>query len=164
MTTPGTTHYEELAKKTSDAKIKADIRAILALPPDQKNTQGSTPRFVQAGLRDRYGNDGSRFPESRTTRTSEAANILALYDQWIKKTVPTMPPQDPGEATPGLGPLPNFGSILDFLKKLFDPNIWLRVGEFIMGVLLIGVGAAKLSDNVQSNIIKFIPAARGLVK
>jgi hypothetical protein len=168
MTTPGLSHYEELAKKTSDAKIRADIRAILALPPDQKSAQGSTPRFVQGSLRQRYGPDGSKFPDSQATRLSQAANILALVDQWVKKTTPTLPPQDPGEAIPGPGPLPNplngITSILSFLGKLADPAFLLRIGEFILGVMLIGVGAAKLSDSVQDTIIKVLPATKALVK
>lgn len=49
-------------------------------------------------------------------------------------------------------------SALDFLNKLADPHLWLRVGEVVLGLLLIGVGAAKLSGAAK-DIVSSIPLA-----
>jgi hypothetical protein len=37
-------------------------------------------------------------------------------------------------------------SVLDFLNKLLDPHLWLRILEAVAGLVLIGVGVAKLSS------------------
>lgn len=46
-----------------------------------------------------------------------------------------------------------------FLGKLGEANTWLRIGEFLLGVILIGVGVAKLTgtDNFISNAASRIP-------
>lgn len=37
-------------------------------------------------------------------------------------------------------------SVLDFLNLLTDPHLWLRVAEFAIGAILIGVGLAKMTS------------------
>ena len=41
----------------------------------------------------------------------------------------------------------------------YQQNLWLRVGEFVLGVLLIGVGLAKLTgtENFVSSVVKKAP-------
>lgn len=41
----------------------------------------------------------------------------------------------------------------------YQQNLWLRVGEFVLGVILIGVGLAKLTgtENFVSSIVKKAP-------
>jgi hypothetical protein len=160
----------------SDSKIRSDIRAILALPPDKPSPQGSTPRFVQSHLRNAYGATGAGFPgmipadrakgliAATATRESEAANIQVLYQQWVLNTVPTLPHEDPGEATPGIGPV-KIPNPLAFLQNLWSvitsKEFWIRLGEGILGVILIAVGMAKVSDRADSLVSK-IPALKGL--
>jgi hypothetical protein len=35
----------------------------------------------------------------------------------------------------------------DFITKLFDPALWLRVLEVLAGLILVGIGVSKLSSN-----------------
>jgi hypothetical protein len=74
------------------------------------------------------------------------------------------PPHAPGVLPKLSGP----GNILDVLKTLLaditNPEWWLRVGEFLLGLLLVGVGAAKLSDRTNDVLLKYLPLMKGLVK
>lgn len=68
---------------------------------------------------------------------------------------------DAGAATPDKIPvLDNITSTLDAIKKvlgvLFDPNFWLRVAEFAIGAILIGVGLSHISSQADE-AIKSIP-------
>lgn len=51
-------------------------------------------------------------------------------------------------------------SVPQFLQKLSEGNLWLRIGEFILGIVLIGLGLGKLTG-LDSEIAG---AAKGLVK
>ncbi len=67
-----------------------------------------------------------------------------------------------GVATPGNIAKQATSSALTSLNPfagVFQQNIWLRVGEFVLGVLLIGVGLAKLTgtDNFISTVVKKAP-------
>jgi len=42
---------------------------------------------------------------------------------------------------PALAPLKD---VTDFLKLLTSPNLWIRVGEFIVGAILLGVGLSAM--------------------
>lgn len=50
----------------------------------------------------------------------------------------------------GLGTLPGAdaltGVVSDALKPLFQANIWIRVGQVVLGVLLITVGVARITN------------------
>lgn len=48
---------------------------------------------------------------------------------------------------------------LNPLAPLFQANIWLRAGEFLIGVLLIGVGLAKITgaENIVTQALKRVP-------
>lgn len=68
---------------------------------------------------------------------------------------------DAGGAHPDKIPvIDQIGSMLDAVKKLlgvlFDPNFWLRVGEFAIGAIAIGVGLSHISQGAD-NAIKSIP-------
>lgn len=80
--------------------------------------------------------------------------VVQLYNQVLdnapkKATNPDGPLPDPGAATPGVGPVSGLGitSILDFLKLLTKPQTWLRVGEVVLGIVLVGVAVAKITEN-----------------
>lgn len=67
----------------------------------------------------------------------------------------------PGPATPQAA-LKDAGSALSSLNPLapiFQANLWLRVGEFIIGLLLVGVGLAKLTgaENFITSAAKKVP-------
>jgi len=53
-------------------------------------------------------------------------------------------------------------SPLDFLKTLLSPALWLRVLEVGLGLLLIGVGVAKLSSGAAEQLQK-VPLAGKLI-
>lgn len=60
---------------------------------------------------------------------------------------------------------PGISSITDFLKLLVDPHLWLRVGEFVLGLLLMGVGLAHLAPgNDASSAISRIPVVGKVVQ
>lgn len=48
---------------------------------------------------------------------------------------------------------------LNPLAPVFQANIWLRVGEFVIGIVLLGVGLAKLTgaENFISNAVGKVP-------
>lgn len=50
-------------------------------------------------------------------------------------------------------------SSLNPLAGLFQANLWLRVGEFVLGLLLVGVGLAKLTgaENFISSAVRKMP-------
>lgn len=67
-----------------------------------------------------------------------------------------------GVATPGNIAKQAASSALTSLNPLapvFQANIWMRVGEFIIGIVLIGVGLAKLTgaENFISTAVKKVP-------
>jgi hypothetical protein len=50
---------------------------------------------------------------------------------------------------PGIpNPLSGLAAIGDFFTRLTEPATWLRAGEVILGLLLIAVGVAKMTDAV----------------
>jgi hypothetical protein len=53
-------------------------------------------------------------------------------------------------------------AIGDFFSKLGQPNLWIRVGEVILGIALIGIGLAHLTgtDNLVSKAMGAVPAGR----
>lgn len=55
--------------------------------------------------------------------------------------------------------VPGITSVTQFLSQLTNANLWLRIGEFVLGLALIGVGLAKLTgtENVISNTAKKVP-------
>lgn len=56
-----------------------------------------------------------------------------------------------GAGTPGLGggnPLTGLAAIGDFFARLSEANTWLRIGEGLLGVILIAVGVARLTHAV----------------
>lgn len=71
--------------------------------------------------------------------------------------LPVPNPLDPG-TTPGGKIAHGFSStaeaITHFFDAVFDPTLWLRIGEVLIGLVLVGVGAAKLSGNVGSTLKK----------
>lgn len=82
------------------------------------------------------------------------ADAIGTYDDaWFfshtvsqqnKADNPQNPFPDPGRAEPGLGPL-DLGGFLSALGVIFSGEFWLRVAEFLIGAVLVGVGVAHIS-------------------
>jgi hypothetical protein len=53
-------------------------------------------------------------------------------------------------------------AIGDFFAKLSDPHLWIRVGEVVLGVILLAVGAARIThtENIVSKAVGHTPAGR----
>ena len=53
-------------------------------------------------------------------------------------------------------PLTGLNAIGDFFNKLGEANTWIRVGEVLLGVVLIAVGVARITgaQNVISQVVK----------
>ena len=49
---------------------------------------------------------------------------------------------------PQTGPLSGLATVGDFFTRLGQANTWIRVGEVILGLVLISVGVAKLTNAV----------------
>jgi hypothetical protein len=60
------------------------------------------------------------------------------------------PNTDPNKVNrnPGIVPTPSLVSVTGFLSALANPNTWLRVAEVGLGVILLAVGIAKLTNAV----------------
>jgi hypothetical protein len=46
------------------------------------------------------------------------------------------------------GPLSGIAAVGDFFSRLTNPNTWLRIGEVLLGIVLIAVGLAKMTHAV----------------
>lgn len=56
-----------------------------------------------------------------------------------------------GQPAPSVpNPLSGLASIGDFFSRLTNANTWLRLGEVVLGVLLIAVGVAKMTNAVPA--------------
>jgi hypothetical protein len=62
------------------------------------------------------------------------------------------PNTDPNKVNrnPGIVPTPSLVDIKGFLSALANPNTWLRVAEVGLGVILLAVGVAKLTNAIPA--------------
>jgi len=158
----------------SDTVIRAMIRHVIANPPDANNKGHS---IIKSDLIAKWGADGNGFPgnipmhidptkpsvfPANDTRAKESANIITLYLQSIGK-LPQLPTNDTGEAQPGVGPLPNpLAGIAAFLSTLTNPHLWVRVGEFAIGGILLAVGVnAMLKQGLGADAPQIRPPKTG---
>ena len=51
-------------------------------------------------------------------------------------------------------PLSGIAAVGDFFQRLTQANTWIRIGEVIIGVLLVAVGVAKLSGVSPGSLAK----------
>ena len=74
-------------------------------------------------------------------------------------------------ALPSLPSLPNAGDVVDaitpdwisgIVKALTSANLWLRVGQVLLGTLLIVVGTVKLTSGAAANVIPVGRVAKAL--
>lgn len=121
------------AKLTYSAAVRVDVATVK--DPATRSALAawfSDPKAVAAytkGLADAIG--------SATKGTGDAIGSGA--------SVVGNAPTDVGNAV-GQGLANSFqGGILGFLGALSSPNTWLRVGEVVLGLLLVAVGVAKLA-------------------
>lgn len=57
----------------------------------------------------------------------------------------------------GIGnPLTGLAAIGDFFGRLSEANTWLRVGEVLIGIILLGIGVARITgaQNIVSTAVK----------
>lgn len=77
---------------------------------------------------------------------------LSAAQQFAQSHGPTDPVQKMDSLTPGIPGLDQLSGltsgVLGFLGALTDPHTWLRVAEVILGLVLIAVGLAKLTNAV----------------
>ena len=69
----------------------------------------------------------------------------------LNKVITTPEPLIPGTniQVPSLpNPLSGIEAVGNFFNKLGEASTWLRIGEFILGLLLLTVGIAKITDTV----------------
>lgn len=73
----------------------------------------------------------------------------AAANKWIQDKTGSKDTSLPGQAHAATGPIKNpLPSIGEFISRFENKNLWLRVGEVVLGLLLIAVGVAKLTDKV----------------
>lgn len=63
-----------------------------------------------------------------------------------KDIIPGIP--NPLNAIPN--PLTGVNAIGDFFVRLTDPHTWIRVGEVLIGVLLLAVGIASMTNSIPA--------------
>lgn len=83
--------------------------------------------------------------QSKKASLTEKQNLVGVYEEDVAPLtgIGKLPPVGIENPAKNLGTA--IGSVTDFLKLLVDPNIWLRVAEVLVGVILLGVGIAKVS-------------------
>ena len=68
----------------------------------------------------------------------------------------------PGAHEPSIpNPLSGIAAVGDFFSKLGQANTWIRVGEALLGIILIGIGLARITgaQNLISKAVKAAPLA-----
>lgn len=70
----------------------------------------------------------------------------------LTKVMTTPEPLLPGTniQVPNLNPLSGINAVGDFFVRITDPHTWIRVGEVIIGVLLLAVGIASMTNSIPS--------------
>jgi len=88
------------------------------------------------------------------------ATTVSVYNSFARGAV-MVPPgyQNDVTHTYNLPSIPGISSVTDFLKLLADPNTWLRVAEVLVGVILLGIGVAKMSTS-GARIVKATPIGK----
>lgn len=119
------------------------------------------------------------FAESQGTQVAHVQAILNTVDRtepsqaWVKDHYVTIVngqvsvttkikggvPKVLGDAASGgAAAVSSITSIVDFLKLLTSPALWLRVAEVLLGMLLVGAGLSKVSSRASTTIQR-IPIA-----
>jgi hypothetical protein len=167
----------------TDATIRKMIATIVAAksPPALKSPGATSPGLnsfqqEQAKLKKYFGATGGAWPQPGLANYAHAygvANDVTLkldvmsqieqnYTLAIGGGGTVLPHQDPGEAQPGIGPVPGISSMLDFLKRIWSVlssrAFWLRLLEGILGLALVTAGLAKMSGAVDK-AVKAVPVA-----
>jgi hypothetical protein len=101
----------------------------------------------------KYGVKNLRGPYLTSQDASAAAPSVALGQTGPQS--PSIESQIGGAANSAANALKS----LNPLAPLFQANIWLRVGEFALGVVLIGIGLARITgaENFISSAVKKVP-------
>jgi hypothetical protein len=168
----------------TDADFRRMITRIIASPsPPALSSPGATSpgpnsfQQEQAKLRKYFGILGGKWPEPGLRDYANATGVAndgsfrlsvqnEIEENYVLATTgkgTVQPHEDPGEATPGIGPIPNpLSSIVDFLRLLANPHTWIRVGEFAIGAILLAVGTnAALKQGLGSNAPQIKPPTKG---
>jgi hypothetical protein len=130
------------AKNGADARAQAIIWGPQADPPPQLSDMFLAGSFLTLAAAQAYKNaigTGSIIPTPGTPIVGSGPGA------------PRMPKiTDPLQA------------IGDFFAKLGQPNLWIRIGEALLGIVLIGVGLAHLTgvDNVINKAVGATPVGR----
>lgn len=89
--------------------------------------------------------------EAQAALVSEQKNVANQ-----KNADPTNPfagkdliPGVPNPLNPIAAPLTGITAIGDFFQRLTQANTWIRIGEVVIGILLIAVGISKISGAVN---------------
>lgn len=133
------------AKLTYSATVRADVAKVTD-PATRAalNAWFSDPAAVAAYTKAVGGAVGSAIQGTGNAIGSGASVVGGL-------------PTDVGNAV-GQGLANSFqGSIMGFLGALTSPNTWLRIGEAVLGIALVLVGAAKL---LGPGVMNVVPAGR----
>ena len=90
---------------------------------------------------------------------ASATNAFATFDEAHAFAASQSGSAASGKITGLASQVPNALKSLNPLAGLFQANIWLRVGEFVLGIVLIGVGLAKLTgtENFVSSVVRKVP-------
>lgn len=85
-----------------------------------------------------------------TTQSAARAELTALRNG----TAPN--PRGLGTATPGTPTESALDKIGDFVGRLSEASTWLRVGEVLLGIVLLAIGVARITgaSNAVSSIVK----------
>lgn len=136
-----------------DAKLKADGSSdVAAETPDGAIT---------------YGQEFTIFASEHTGATAGQAYVAWLLTQ-IGGALPATFHDIFGATGKAIKPIvegtgagldqtgQDIAGVTDFFGRLTEGNLWLRVGEVLLGIVLIGVGLARITgaQNAVSSIVK----------
>jgi hypothetical protein len=90
---------------------------------------------------------------------ASATNAFATFDAAHAFAASQSGSAASGDVTGGVSSATKALGSLNPLAPLFQSNIWLRAGEFLIGIVLIGVGLAKITgtENFVSNVVRKVP-------
>lgn len=92
---------------------------------------------------------GKTFATSGMTHDALGSYYALILASMPRKSAGYQGAPDQGKAVPGVGPISWKTDLGTLLHDLLDPHTWLRIFEFAVGALLLGVGLAHLTGNTN---------------
>lgn len=133
-----------LASPLTDAEI-VEAKAYFVSQGESLTQVGTNPRMWQVTYK---GKTDTPFTDDQLVSTINLATGPG-NDQFTESLLHPGTPTPAGQAAidAGSSAISGVESVGDFLGKLSNPNLWIRVGEFAIGGILLGIAINGMLKN-----------------